>query len=109
MLSLASASEIAGTKAIESEFVIKEGKNNNSIANPVRSPHCFVAFSTVIPAYVRLLATIIGSKKFVIALINLLPVFGMAIENKSLPVCLLPFRFAKNLCRTLTTFFLLNK
>src|SRR5699024_11249634 len=29
MLSLASASEIAGTKAIDNAFVIKEGKNNN--------------------------------------------------------------------------------
>src|SRR5699024_10916509 len=97
MLSLASASEIAGTKAIDNEFVIKEGKNNNGIANPVSSPYCFVAFSTVTPAYVRLWATIICSIKFVIALINLLSVFGMAIENKSFPVCLLPFKFAKNL------------
>src|SRR5699024_121115 len=109
MLFLASASEIAGTKAIDSEFVIKEGKNNNGIANPVSSPYCFVAFSTVTPAYVRLCATTIGSKKLVIELISLLPVFGMAIENKSFPVCLLPFKFAKNLCRTFTTFFLLNK
>src|SRR5699024_3961646 len=54
MLSLASDSEITVTKTIESEFDIKEGKNNNGIANPVSSPYCFVAFSTVIPAYVRL-------------------------------------------------------
>src|SRR5699024_773482 len=109
MLSLASASEIAGTKAIDNEFVIKEGKNNNGIANPVSLPYGFVAFCTVTPAYVRLWATIIGSKKCVSGLTNLLPVCGMAIENKSFPVCLLSFKFAKNLRRTFTTFFPLNK
>src|SRR5699024_2347666 len=54
MLALASASEIAVTNAVDSEFVINEGKNNNGISNPVSSPYCFVALSTVIPAYVRL-------------------------------------------------------
>ena len=53
---------MAGTSAVDSEYVIKLGRVRSVRAKPVNSPYWLVAAEAATPAIARLCATTIGSK-----------------------------------------------
>lgn len=67
---------MAGTSAVDSEYVIKLGRVRSVRAKPVNSPYWLVAAEAATPAIARLCATTIGSKNHDRFPIKRLPVVG---------------------------------